>query len=128
MSIKEILIRILNAIKSLQDRDYIVEQGTDSNGWNYTKWNSGRMETTIHITNATYDAYSTINGLRRSLLNNLPTLPAFTSIEYVNANGANSGAWVTATFSGLAVSIWNYVISGTVVCSNISVEVRGKWK
>lgn len=126
MSIKEWMTRVMEKFKDLST-DYVIEQGT-SNSWNYTKWNSGRMEAVIHMTNATYDSYATINGLRRSLLNNLPTLPAFTSIEYVNAGGANSGAWPVATFSGLAVSVWNYVVSGTVVCNNISVEVKGRWK
>lgn len=124
MSIKEWMTRVMNALKV----DYIVEEGTDSNGWKYVKWNSGRMEATIHMTSATYDAYTTINGLRRSLLNNLPTLPAFTSIDYISADGFNSGAWVAAGFSGLTVSVWNYIISGTAVCSAISVEVKGRWK
>lgn len=43
MSIKEVLTRILNAIKDLQT-DYIVERGVDSNGWAYTKWASGWFE------------------------------------------------------------------------------------
>lgn len=43
MSIKELLTRIVSAIKTLQDRDYIVEQGT-SGIWTYRKWNSGIAE------------------------------------------------------------------------------------
>lgn len=43
MSIKTLLTRILNAIKSLQDRDYIIEEGT-SGRWTYRKWNSGIAE------------------------------------------------------------------------------------
>lgn len=43
MSIKETLTRILKAIKSLQDRDYIIEQNTDGI-WTYRKWYSGIAE------------------------------------------------------------------------------------
>lgn len=123
MSLKEILTKILNALKG----DYITEIGAE-NGWKYRKWNSGRMEAVLYMTGATYDAYSTINGLRRSALNNLPTMPTFTSIDYANANGANSGSWLTTAVSGTDVTIWNYSISGTVVATTITVEVIGLWK
>lgn len=43
MSLKALLTRILNAIKSLQDRDYIIEEDT-SGRWTYRKWNSGIIE------------------------------------------------------------------------------------
>jgi len=107
--------------------DFPVEVGTDSNGWTYRKWHSGRMEAVIHMTNATYDAYSIINGLRRSLLNNLPTLPAFASIDYVGVTGANSGSWLTASISGTTVAVWNYTVSGTVTTPNIMIKVEGRW-
>ena len=106
--------------------DFPVEVGT-SDGWTYTKWHSGKMEAVIHMTNATYDAYSIINGLRRSALNNLPTLPTFTSIDYVGVTGANSGSWLTASVSGTTVSIWSYTVSGTVVTPNIMIKVEGRW-
>lgn len=43
MSIKEILTRLINTVKTLGDRDYIVEQSTSGN-WTYRKWYSGIAE------------------------------------------------------------------------------------
>lgn len=126
MSLKELFTRILNAISSLQGRDYIEEQGT-SDRWYYRKWNSGRMEAVIHMTNASYDEYTAINGVRRRPLNNLPTLPSFTSIDYVGVTGANSGSWLTASVSGTSVAIWHYTVSGTVVTADIMIKVEGRW-
>jgi len=38
------LTNILNEVLPSQSVDYIVEQGTDINGWYYRKWNSGIAE------------------------------------------------------------------------------------
>ena len=43
MSIKETLTRILNAINTLQNRDYIIEEGSTGD-WNYRKWANGTAE------------------------------------------------------------------------------------
>lgn len=74
MSIKEILTRILNAIKSLKDRDYIVDQG-EVDGWTYRKWDSGVAECWKVWSSGTFSPSAQVGGFWYRVTNaeSLPT-------------------------------------------------------
>ena len=108
--------------------DYVAEQGED-NGWTYRKWNSGIIECYISISSPTWGSASTINGITRQTLTNMPTLPTMVSKIDVSASGVNSGCWVVFGFGNDdSVIVQCQRVSGSVVPSRVSIRVIGKWK
>lgn len=69
VSLKKILNKILVRINN--EVDYVVEQGTSSN-WEYTKWNSGKIEV-VRDAEATY-TFSAAGNLYRSAVKSI-TIP-----------------------------------------------------
>lgn len=130
MSIKEILTRILNAIKTLQDRDYIVEQGT-SGGWTYRKWNSGISECWGRFNaSLSWSAY-TVSGL---YYNSTAWVIAFpftitNACATVTCRGVGSNVgWIgNADVDNNNVKV-TLVRNGTGGNAYITVNVKGKWK
>lgn len=124
LNIKKTLTKILDALKA----DYVVEQGT-SNGWTYRKWNSGIIECFVLINSATWGSASTIGGVTRQTLTNIPTLPTMLTKLDVSASGANSGCWVVYCIGADdSVSLQCQRISGSATPSKVSIRVVGTWK
>lgn len=121
------IINTTNAAVNQLSTDFIVAEGTES-GWYYRTWNSGKAEAWQECTGLTYGTQSTINGVRRSLCSNVPALPAtFNSINNIQVNGHNSGAWVVASVTGTTINLYNYIISGTTTVTTAYIYVLGTW-
>ena len=109
--------------------DYIVEEGTDANGWYVRKWNSGFMEASILIATGTWGPAQTLSGVTRQELTNIPTRPPFTSIKVNNVNGTGSGAWMVGSLSSQGVpQAFLQRVSGSSAPINISIKLEGTWK
>lgn len=135
VGIKGVLAKILNAIKSLQDRDYIVEQGTDGI-WTYRKWNSGIAECWGYTSTAslTWTVYANTSPYTLYFSNSWNfSLPfAFTDTSYViNANclvpGSNYG-WVARGSKATTGFTLNIVRNGNTGTCYMDVTVKGRWK
>ena len=113
--------------------DYVVDEGTDINGWKYRKWHSGRMEAHVYLNSLTtsdYGTATTVSGVSRRQLNSIPTVPsAFSSLDYCAASGNNSGAWIVG---GLNASdqpiVYQQAVSGTNVVARVCIELKGTWQ
>ena len=111
-----------------QKVDYIVEQGI-SNGWTYRKWNSGIIECFVLIDSATWGSASSIGGVTRQTLTNMPTIPTMLTRLDVSASGANSGCWVVCSIgSDDSIIVQCQRVSGSAVPSKVSIRVVGTWK
>ena len=127
LNVKKTLTKILPIINALKT-DYIVEQGTSS-GWTYRKWNSGIIECFVLINSATWGNASTIGGVTRQTLTNMPTLPTMLTKLDISASGANSGCWVVYSIGADdSVIVQCQRISGSAVPSKVSIRVVGTWK
>jgi len=113
--------------------DYVVDEGTDANGWKYRKWHSGRMEAHVYLNSLTtsdYGTATTVSGVSRRQLNSIPTVPtAFLTLDYCAASGNNSGAWIVG---GLNASdqpiVYQQAVSGTNVVARVCIELKGTWR
>ena len=133
MSIKALLIRILNAIKSLQDRNYIVEQGT-SGIWTYYKYASGRAVCKGHTAQASI-ACTTGYGNAYYAAKKTQTFP---SGLFVNSSKIDVGAsvWSQGGLFNVAFETWTntqmtyYIYSPKSETRNAGVSfiVEGTWK
>ena len=125
---KEDLKNVLNEVLPSTAVDYIVEQGT-SGGWTYRKWNSGIIECYISISSPTWGSASTVGGITRQSLTNMPTLPTMLTKLDVSASGVNSGCWVVFGIgSDDSVIVQCQRVSGSAVPSKVSIRVIGTWK
>lgn len=132
MSIKEAITRILSAIKSLQDRDYIVDQGTDGI-WTYRKWNSGIAECWGYTATASIACTSQWgNGYYSALQTvNFPYMLFNASPRSVQLQIWDNGGGYYATLKG-----WNkdnaqyYIFSPKSETRNCDTNfyVAGRWK
>lgn len=120
------IINTTNDMVNQLSVDYVVEEGTDANGWYVRKWNSGRMEATRYITNAAWSSATTIAGIsRRSLTTSLDT-PAFTTIDCCLADGNNSGVWVVGGLNASGEpSIFQQSVNSTSLVSRINIKLEG---
>lgn len=107
--------------------DYVVEEGTDANGWYVRKWNSGRCEAWQQLTGLSYGSYTTLNGLRRYQSTNAPATPSGMTVTSAFADGQNSGAWAIASFTASSLTINSYIISGTTQVTSCSCYLVGTW-
>lgn len=116
-------VSVINAV------DYVVEEGTDANGWYVRKWNSGFMEATLKTNNPTIGSASSMSGVSRMAIS-LPTKPNFVTFRHISASGHNGGAWVSATINSSGnPEVYLLRVSGTVnTLGNLSVYLNGTWK
>lgn len=109
--------------------DYIVEEGTDANGWYVRKWNSGYMEASIIITSGSWGNSQSLSGIIRQELTSIPTVPPFISYLSVNASGTGSGSWVVCALSSQDVlQVFCQRVSGSSIPIKVSIKVEGTWK
>lgn len=125
---------VIADIKTLSE-DYIVDQGTDENGWNYRKWASGYAEVwgmftincAVTTTSATYGGY-------RSNEVASPNFPfTFTSTPVVSANihTGSQGVWVNNLGGTNANHVGIYLSSGasnSATNRTFHLTARGYWK
>lgn len=124
MSIKEILTRILNALKV----DYMVEQGT-SGSWTYRKWNSGHVECYGVYSDTSSTAYTSAGvGYYRTFNVNLPSV--FTSIDnpQVTARTGNVGGTTLLNVSATAISVLIFSTTSTGRPVDIYFDIKGRWR
>lgn len=116
-------------------KDYVTAQGT-SNGWTYTKWNSGRAEAwqnvdlgTVALTKSMAGGvYSADSYVARGL--NFPSgLFTATPLAFINAysNGYTISQVASCSTTQLVYRIWS-PYSATVEGCTVSLYVIGKWK
>jgi hypothetical protein len=118
---------LIPAINELA-KDYIVDEGTDSNGWYVRKWSSGYIEASILISNPTWQNDSTVNGVTRNQLD-IPTIPSMVSKLGINATGVNSGSWMaTGIDANLNFVAFTYRISGNARPTTVALNIWGMWK
>lgn len=109
--------------------DYVIEEGTDANGWYVRKWNSGFMEATLLTNNPTIGSASSMSGVSRMGVS-LPTKPNFVTVRHISASGHNGGTWVSAVINSSGnPEVYLLRVSGTVnTLGNLSVYLNGTWK
>lgn len=133
MSIKEVLTNILTAIFDLQNRDYIVDQGT--NGiWTYCKYASGRAKCWGHTAQASI-ACTTAYGNAYYATKKTQTFP---SGLFSNGSKIDIGTsvWSQGGLFNVAFETWTntqmtyYVYSPKSETRNagVSFVVKGTWK
>jgi len=126
-------MKLLNLIKNIANRDYIVEQGV-SGGWTYRKWNSGIAECygTFNLSSGSFSAYGTLYRSDTSVY--FPSGLFTESPIYVNAN--------QKTFSGDGLAFpWRVTPNASVAyitlanslptsagTSTLFIEAKGRWK
>lgn len=128
LNIKKTLTKILPIINALKT-DYIIEEGTDANGWYVRKWNSGFMEASITVTNGSWGNSQSLSGIIRQELTGIPTFPPFVSYLTLHASGTGSGSWIVAALSSQNVpQVFCQRVSGTSIPIKVVIELTGKWK
>lgn len=121
------IINTTNDMVNQLSVDYVVEQGTDANGWYVRKWNSGRCEAWQYITGLTYGSRTQLNGLYRYQSTNAPATPSGMAIEGIIVNGQNSGAWAIGSFTANSITINSHIITGTTQVTSCGVYIFGTW-
>lgn len=133
MSIKEWMIRVINALKV----DYIVEEGT-SGIWSYRKWNSGIAECWCYTSTSslTWTAYMASPSVNPYLYYssgwsfNLPF--TLTNTSYVlNATCLTAGpnfGWVARGSKTTSSFILYIIRNGNSGSCGVDVSVKGRWK
>lgn len=124
MSIKELLTRILNALKV----DYVVEEGT-SGSWTYRKWHSGYAECYGVYSDTSSTAYASAGvGYYRTFNVSLPDV--FTSIDnpQVTARTGNVGGTTLLNVSITTISVLVFSTTTTGRPIDIYINIKGRWK
>lgn len=121
------------SLLTLPYKDYVVETGTDSNGWTYVKWNSGRLdaERVWNIGQVTLSTVEVTN-IRVSGNVNIPSpsimLSGNVTVELVG-NTSNSPIWLehisNTTFRLAKASGSNVTLQGVTVALR---TVKATWK
>ena len=127
MSLKELLARIINALKV----DYIVEQGT--NGiWTYRKWNSGIAECWGALNGS---ANFTRSWAGMSICDSMNvSFPADLFIATPFVTFSNSGGGSAVVFNGGSATQYQVPIqlgrgsNGSAVTFNVPIVAKGRWK
>lgn len=124
MSIKEVLTRIINALKV----DYIVEEGT-SGIWTYRKWVSGLCEVCGTFSDTSSTAYASAGvGYYRTLSVNLPNVLTSIDNPQVTARTGNVGGTtlLSANVSTVSVLIFSTTTTGRPI--DLYFNIKGRWK
>lgn len=132
VSLKKILNKILVRINS--EADYVVEQGTND-GWEYRKWNSGRLEyfsTSTHNLrpgDATGNVYKgeVIEFLPRpTMFNNTPSHVYVASVGDTDADNIISMNAYPIGSTRLKWYVWTATMANVEV--TVSFYLIGTWK
>ena len=132
--IAEKLNAYTKAIKELQNRDYIVEQGTEGI-WTYRKWASGISECWGEIEEATY-VMSNMVEYGTYFTNDSPKafpVDLFVGKPVVNATAIQDSGLVIVCPAGITRGSFDYrLFSPTNVgyswTGSISIAAKGRWK
>lgn len=123
------------AIDSVNETvDYIVEQGVDSNGWTYRKWNSGIAEAWKKGTISNVPVTRSVGSgsvLYRSDAVSLgyPSGVSFKTITYsaTTASASNTYVWAGQDATESSTIVFGY-ISSTIPTLTLSTRFIGTWK
>lgn len=121
------------SLLTLPYKDYVVETGTDSNGWTYVKWNSGRLDAE-RVWNIGQVTLSTVEVTNIRVSGNV-TIPSPSIMQSGNVtvelvgNTSNSPIWLehitNTTFRLAKASGSNVTLQGVTVALRTA---KAKWK
>jgi hypothetical protein len=112
--------------------DYVIESGA-SDGWNYQKWNSGKLTLEKYISLsgiAVTDSYGAVYISAMQTVS-IPSINIMAS-PIVNITAFLGGAWVTGAATPTASSFLYYILNPTSFTTStnrgMSVQITGAWR
>lgn len=127
-SISERVDEVETAVGTLEERDYIVEQGTDGI-WTYRKWSSGLCEVYGKYSDTSSTAYTSAGvGYYRLLTVNLPNVLTAIDNPQLSARTGNVGGVTLRDVSATALGILIFSTTTTGRPIDLYISIKGRWK